>query len=570
MAVASAGCVANLRNLVGRRRTEQLSLTVATMPEADDPYAVRIANRLAENMQAAGIDAIVDPMTPDVLYREILINHDFDLYVARYPSAGDPDELYSLLHSAYGEEGGWQNPFGYSDLELDEQLEDQRSADHIERQELFHQILERVVREQPFTTIAFPDRIAGVRTERFDRWPIGGLDDPADYLTLERVDEEAETIELLLRDARITRNRNPIAAEHRDPSDVAGLLYEPLARDLGQEEPTPWLAREVEWDQVDGDLAATVRLRDTPWHDGEPLSASDVAFTYEFLVDTSLGEFESPVPTTWRRGRLSIVEWVDARSHDSVRFRFSVPRHDVAWRALSVPILPQHVWEERSEAADIGPLNIAGQTTVALVDPNEEATGSGPVRFQDATEDEEIVLEAFEDHFLETGDTEGIPPRYADGVPFERARFLVTPSHDAAMTLLEGGEADGTADGLNASVVPRIGRSPDIQLTIGRSNAFYHVGYNCRAAPLTDPRFRQALSRLLDRDVIVDQSFDGYAVPTEVPLRSQWVPDALTWDGVGTHPFAGTNGDLDVETARESFREAGYQYEEGELVRRAN
>ena len=564
---ATSGCVGELRNLLGRESTRQLELSILTMPAADDPYAVRIANRLADNLERAGVAAFVDLLSPDVLLRDVLINQDYDIYVTQFPSEGAPDELRTLLHSSYGEEAGWQNPFGFSDLNIDELLEEQRQQAGDERRETVHEIQAAVVREQPFTPVAFPDRITGFRTDRFERWNVGGPERLTDYLLLERVGE-AETVELILGDARVTRNRNPIAVEHRSQGHLIDLLYEPLLRTIDSGlEPTPWLARSVEWNE-DGALSATVELRETPWHDGEPVTAEDVAFTYAFMEDTSLGEFDSPVPTPWRRGCVSLVESAQRVDEETVRFEFVTPHREVAVRAFDLPILPAHVWRERTDRADLAGIDIGGTTTEAVVWPNEEPVGSGPLQFEEATPDEELVFVAFEDHFLETGDTEGVPETLTDGLPFERAVFTVAPSHDAAVQLLEADEADASADGLSGSVVPRIGRNEELSLTIDRSAAFYHVGYNCRNAPLSDPHFRRVLARLLDRERLVTDAFGGFGAPTETALKEPWTPSELAWDGEASLPFFGQGGTLDVEAAREAFREAGYQFEDDQLIMR--
>ena len=128
--------------------------------------------------------------------------------------------------------------------------------------------------------------------------------------------------------------------------------------------------------------------------------------------------------------------------------------------------------------------------------------------------------------------------------------------------------ADATADGLEASVVPRIIREDDISLTTRDTDSFYHIGYNCRQAPMTDPNFRRAVARHIDRETTVSDSLDGYGVPSEAPLEGRWTPEDLRWDGEASLPFFGTDGALDAEAAREAFQEAGYQYEDEELVRR--
>ncbi|QLD88337.1 ABC transporter substrate-binding protein [Natronomonas salina] len=571
---ATSGCVGELRNLLGRESTSQLELSIATTPASYDPYAVRVANRLSDHLEQAGIATFVDLLSPDVLLRNVLINQDFDIYISRYPSEGSPDELRTLLHSSYGEESGWQNPFGYSNLRVDELLAEQRSQAGETRRETIYEIQREVVREQPFTTLAFPDRIASYRTDRFERWPAGGPERLTDYLRLERVGD-ADTLEMLLGDGRITKNRNPIAPEHRTRGHVTDLLYEPLVRTVSDgSDPVPWLARAIEWDEGGGSLTAAVELRETPWHDGEALTAEDVAFTYDFLNDTSLGEFDSPVPTPWRRGRVSLVEAAEATADDVVRLDFGAASKEVAGRAFEVPILPKHVWQDLTSSADLAGIDIGGQTTEAVVFTNEEPVGSGPLQFESAAADQEIVLTTFEDHFLNSAGGDGleeIPESYAQGLPFQEVRFQVMPSPDAAVQVLESDDADATADSLGASVVPRIGRDETISLSISRSSQFYHVGYDCRNAPLSDPRFRRVVARLLDREWLVSESFAGYATPTETPLKDPWTPEELRWDDPEHAPelaFFGEDGELDAEAAREAFREAGYTYQDDRIVRR--
>lgn len=564
---ATSGCIDEIRNLAGRRRPDQLSLTIATLPVAEDPYAVRIANILADNLRLAGIDTTVDIMSPDVLFREILINHEFDLYVARYPSGNEPDELRSLLYSTYAEEAGWQNPFGFSDLMFDDLLDEQRTLKGRERIDVAREIQRQIVRVQPFTVVGFPDRIGAVRTDRFRGWGRGGPDESLDYIQLERAGE-ATTVNLLLRNDRKTRNWNPLAVEHRDRGTLIETLYEPLVRTPQISGPVPWLARTLSWDNEGTTLSLQIQLRNTPWHDGEAVTATDIEFTYEFLQDTSMGAFETAVPTPWRRGRVSLVESVEVKADDRVQIDFRTPNRSLAYRALSVPILPEHIWASRTEPAELAGVDFVSQTTDALVTSNEPPVGSGPLEFVGAVTGESLTLEEFREHFLYTNDTAGIPEQLIDGPPFKRLKFTVAPSNDAIVQLLINDEADASADGLQASVVPRIVRAPNVSLTVRSGEPFYHIGYNCRKAPMTDPNFRRIVARHIDREFVVSTSLEGYGIPSEVPLKQPWRPEELAWDGHAELPFFGKDGDLAVEAAQKAFREAGYQYDGDRLVRR--
>lgn len=129
-------------------------------------------------------------------------------------------------------------------------------------------------------------------------------------------------------------------------------------------------------------------------------------------------------------------------------------------------------------------------------------------------------------------------------------------------------EADVTGTTVGTGTVPRIGRADEVDLLVNRSEEPFIIGYNARRPPLTNPRFRNTLARLIDQAYIADNIFEGYAEPAASPLAgTDWLPSELRWDGANpVTPFLGQNGDVDVERARNAFREIGYQYDEGTLV----
>ena len=209
--------------------------------------------------------------------------------------------------------------------------------------------------------------------------------------------------------------------------------------------------------------------------------------------------------------------------------------------------------------------------TEALVWNNPNPVGSGPLRFERARPKESFVLRRFEDHFLT-----GVSPldelgRFAGGFPFDVLEFVLVPSDQAAVELVKRGEADVTGSPLTQREVPDIGRVEDLALSVSRPNSFYHVGYNARTPPNSNTRFRRAVAHLLDKGHVVDEYFDGYAKPAASPLaRDGAMAPELQWKGTDpVAPFPGEDGELDVERARELFRDAGYRYaNQGQLVTR--
>ena len=627
LAAASAGCLGRTENIAGRDPHSQLTLEINATPADGDPNGIRIARQLEEHLTAVGIDVRLNTVGQTDLWRKVLVNQNFDLYVGQFVETEpfDSDALYGLTHSQFVAEPGWQNPFGLTEMPVDDLLERQRRAAGSDRSDAVDALQETVCDLQPFSVVAFPDALTAVQGARFEGWtqdrqPVSvtgllGLDAVPDAdaagdggsdggnatgddgnatadggnatssVTASGADAEGgATLRLVTTDDRITENWNPIAAEYRRYGTFTGLLYDPLVRTDG-ESTVPWLA--ADWERP-GANTVDVALRDARWHDGEPVTASDVAFTYRFLRDTSLGSVETSVPTPRFRGRSSLVE--DERVLDDSTVRLTVPdvNETVAARALRVPILPEHVWSERTDAATIGGFEFDFETTEAVVTNNPEPVGSGPLRFVEATAGESVVFERNPDHFLvrpaadadaessgETTDPRaGVPPRYHGKPAFDRLRVEVLPSDISAVESVVEGLADATVSNLGPQSVPRIGGSDDARLVNGRSAAFYHVGYNARRSPLSNPRFRAVIARLIDKSAVVDEAFDGYARAAASPLAASpdAVPDSLAWtDGTDpVHPFFDDEGSLDVEAARTALRDIGYRFDsEGRLLSRA-
>ncbi|WP_123538299.1 ABC transporter substrate-binding protein [Halosimplex salinum] len=564
---AVSGCAKRTRNVMARDPASQVSLRILTVPVDANPYPARIAQALAANLRACGVDAGVEPTGPEALYRRVLLDHDFDLYVGQFPRTDwrDPDHLYALAHSVYAGEPGWQNPFGYTNLQLDDALETQRTTSGAERKTAVAAVQERLAESQPFTTLAVPDALSAVRTDRFGNWR-GSPMDPLTLLGLSPTGE-ATTLRLGTTDGRITGNRNPITAEFRTRGTFVDLLYDSLGRRVDGVL-RPWLAADWRISERDGQLQALLSLReDLTWHDGEPLTADDVAFTYEFLADTSLGAAESPIPASRYRGRTSLVADVSVVDETTVRVAFADSSPVVAERAFTVPLLPEHVWAEQTETARVAGVETNRTMTEALAWNNPQPVGSGPLQFERAVPSESLRLSRFDDHFLRD-DPEDLPERLTGAPAYEELRLSAVGSDDAAVELVAAGDADATVAPVGAAVVPRIGRESALDLVSRPSRAFYHLGFNTRTAPLSNTRFRRIVARLFARSRIVESVFDGYAQPAETPLvGTGWEVPERTLDDVGPgDTFVGEGGELDTEAARAAFVEAGYRYDDGDLL----
>ena len=568
----TSGCVSQARSILNRSSPSTVSVEIKTPPADADRTATLIARHLAENLDAVGIDATLDILPPVELYREVLLNGEFDVFVSQLPPVEDPDDLRTTLHSVFAEEAGWQNPYSFTDLTVDEHLETQLTARGLERRGVIGDLIDQIKREQPLTTVAYPDAIRAVRSDEFRGWHAYAPRSPLTYVALTRDggrDPEAETtLQVSTTDPRVTQNLNPLAVEYRGSQTFTRLLYDPLMYRAGGER-LPWLAETWQWTRAE-ETAAEVRLRpELAWHDGVPLTASDVAFTYEFLQDTSLGEIETTVPSPIYRGRSTLIEDVRVVDERTVDLSFGDVTPRVAELALTLPILPEHVWREQTGEANVSGIS-ANNVTEALVWSNAEPVGSGPLRFERSVTDEALYLRRFEDHVLhEEEPPDPLRERFGDGVAFDRLEIRVVPSDETAIELLAAGDLDATRATITHRVVPDIGQNAALSLLVDRAKTPYHVGYNAGTEPFSNPHFRRLVARLLDKQYLVDDALGGYGTPVAHPFDgTDWNPPGSGFDGRDRElPFIGENGEVDVAAARDAFRERGFEFDEdGNLV----
>ena len=574
----TSGCIQRLRSIANRQSSETVSLTVTAPPADSDRLATLIARHLVSNLDAAGINTTLNILPQSELLREVLLNQNFDLFVARLPPVADPQEYTALLDSVFAGEQGWQNPYGVTDMVLDDHLDAQQRTAGQRRRRNAKRLTRHLTRTQPFTTVGFPDEIRAVRTDQFTGWE-EGVATPISYLALERASgippEEDLTLELSITDSRLSQNLNPLSVEYRQPEPFTDLLYDPLVRRFG-EEFVPWLVSEPEFEQDGQRSTITASLRPgLIWHDGTPITAQDVAFTFRFLSDTSLDELEQRVPAPVYRSWTSIVSEVEAIGDETVRLTVETPSESVARQVLLTPIFPAHIWREHTSVADISGFESSENITEALVYANEDAIGSGPVEVGNVVADEEVVFQPFEEHFLtrDEGDLTAIPERFVGGFAFDELRFRITPSNETAVELVVQGNLDGTAMDVDPreEIVERIAGASEVSMVVERSPSAYHIGYNTSTRPFSNPYFCRLVARLVDKQHIADSIFRGYGAPASNPFDgTRWSPDDLGFDsGDPVVPFLGTDGEVDTAQARAEFRKRGFEFDgDGTLLLR--
>ncbi|MGY6708268.1 MAG: ABC transporter substrate-binding protein [Rhizobiaceae bacterium] len=315
------------------------------------------------------------------------------------------------------------------------------------------------------------------------------------------------------------RNINPAMVASNGVFFVSSKIIEPLAEMDYETGLRPVLA--TSWEGSEDGMSFTVTLRDgVTWHDGEPFTSADVAW--------SAMEVWKPLQNL---GRIVFENLESAETPDdlTVVFNFSEPTPaqmiENALPALS-SVLPKHLYEG---------------TDIAENPANAEPVGTGPFVFAEHRPGEFYRLTR--------------NPNYWDGdKPYlDEIVYRVLPDAGSKAAALETGDIQLTA--FSAVALADLARLDAIDgITVipgGYEGITYHitVEINHRREELANPLVRRALRHAIDSDFIVDVVFMGYATDATGPIPSS-ATDFYT-DDVTTYAF-------DTARAEELLDEAGY------------
>lgn len=296
---------------------------------------------------------------------------------------------------------------------------------------------------------------------------------------------------------------------------LVGTVYEPLLRYVppdaqGPARFTGRLARS--WRVMPNGVEIRIELQPgVTFHDGRPLTSSDVQFTLDRMRDSRFN-------VRHLRPMLEDIDTVELVAPLELRLRLKRPSGWVLRALAEIPILPLHIHE--------GSLAAGG----ALV-------GTGPWKLA-AAKHGLVHLTAFDKYW-------GGPAAIAD------LQFVLERDAAVALTAAKRGELDivpglvpahwpeqASAPGLAAAFKP-------LQLAPPRMRFFR---FNATHPVLADARVRHALALLIDRRAIAKRVFDGLARPVSWPI----------WPGGPVDGAEAAIPDFDPAAAAKLLDDAGW------------
>lgn len=270
------------------------------------------------------------------------------------------------------------------------------------------------------------------------------------------------------------------------------------------------------------------------FHNGTPVTATDVKYTYDVKVKPPLGECCATglTPDTYLSSVLSGIDTVDDKT---VKFRLN---------RASNSFLAQLV----AGAAGITlivPADVAGSAKSM----GNNVVGSGPFKLSNYTPGTSFSLVRNPDYFKP-----GLP--YLDGI-----EIFILPDESTRAAAFRAGQIDVTPaafEAISPEQATTISQQMQEQVSVIYNDALtmYGARTNQSKPPFDDPRVRRAVHLALDRQRGIETLAGGHAqVGTNVPR----VPGLSRFgDALASEPGYRMPKDEDIATAKQLLDEAGY------------
>lgn len=289
-------------------------------------------------------------------------------------------------------------------------------------------------------------------------------------------------------------NFNPLIGLFAAAGYVRGMLYDTLLYISANGTYLPWLAESYSVDPQR--LTITYRLRrGAYWHDGKPITARDVEFTFKLIVASNYTEKLD------RWGLRNFIEYVKALDDRTVEFKLKEPYAPALfYTGALIPPLPEHIW------SNVDPTTFKNM---------ENPVGSGPFRFVRYTPGVSIELVANENYYR------GRPN-------VDRMVVVLYKSTDALMLDLRAGNIDAiAATAVAPELVPTLIKDPNIRVVeLTHTASLRFIGFNNDKYPFSLREFREAIAYAIDKEALVRIVMLGYGYPASdgwiQPLHGVW------------------------------------------------
>lgn len=294
---------------------------------------------------------------------------------------------------------------------------------------------------------------------------------------------------------------NPILSTDAYASRIEGFVFDTLIdRDPKTLKFRAKIAESWSWSSDRLSLIFTLKKTVT-FHDGVPLTADDVVFSFERIQDPKVN---SPHLRSYY-DRVLKVEAIDTYT---VRFVFKEPYFMALNIAGGIPILPRHLYSQDAETFNSSPINRA-------------PVGSGPYRFQKWDTGKKITLTKNDAYY-------GAHPAIS------KIEFRIIPESSVALMVLK----KGLLDLMTVRPIQWLRETQSPRFTTQYNKyQYYTPGYrflawNARRPQFNDARVRKAMTHFVNRQALIDKLEFGLGKMTSGPffvLSPDYDASILPW-----------------------------------------
>ncbi|WP_090553645.1 glutathione ABC transporter substrate-binding protein [Natronincola ferrireducens] len=303
---------------------------------------------------------------------------------------------------------------------------------------------------------------------------------------------------------------DPHANNDQASSRVMRQIYSTLVNQNEDMELQPGLAES--WEAID-ELTFEFKLRQgVKFHNGEELTADDVAFTLKRALGSS---HVSHIVGAINPDGIVVIDPYTIR---------------IATNEPFAPLLA-HLAHTATGILNEKAVTEAGE------DYSQYPVGTGPYKLENWVVGETIELVRFEDYYDESNKAK-----------IEKVIFKAI-AEDGNRTIELETEGIDIAYDIIATDVDRVANHSDLEMVRDMNLATTYVGFNAGKEPFNDVRVRQAINYAVDMDLIVEVVYLGTGEPSRGPLGGNVWASNQNLKSYG----------YDVEKAKELMKEAGLE-----------
>lgn len=261
---------------------------------------------------------------------------------------------------------------------------------------------------------------------------------------------------------------DPRYATDANSSRIGALIFNSLVRVDVNSHPQPELAES--WEAVDERTYLFHLRKGITFHNGKPLTAVDVKFTYDSVLE--------PKNHSPKRGVFRAIKAVDQVGPYQVRFRLNAPH---------APFL---------ENCTLGIVPVGSPIT--RDQKNHGLVGSGPFALQELLPGERVVLKA--------------NPSYWEGPPSVPG-LVIKIIPDAIVRVLEfkKGTIDFLQNDIEPDMLPWLKQNTNASILTLQGTTFQYIGVNLDHPILKQQEVRQAIALAIDRKMVIRHLLKGLA-----------------------------------------------------------